>query len=75
MEGFVQIDVCLNRCEVIVLDVVKMLVVWKGVLYVQDGSVVGIFRLDGLNDVKVDVVKVLEFLKNEMDVKKRKILK
>lgn len=75
MEGFVQIDACLNRCEAIASDVAKTLAVWKGASHAQDGSVVGTPRSDGLNDVKVDVAKVSELLKNETDVKKRKILK
>ncbi|WVQ92027.1 hypothetical protein IAS59_005835 [Cryptococcus gattii] len=75
MEGFVQIDACMNRCEAIASDVARTLAVWKGASNVQDGSVVGTPRSDGLNDVKVDVAKVSELLKNETDVKKRKILK
>ncbi|AFR99038.2 hypothetical protein C343_07023 [Cryptococcus neoformans C23] len=75
MEGFVQIDACLNRCEAIASDIAKALAVWKGASHVQNGSVVGTPRSDGLNDVKVDVAKVSELLKNETDVKKRKILK
>ncbi|XAO26964.1 hypothetical protein I312_105805 [Cryptococcus bacillisporus CA1280] len=75
MEGFVQIDACLNRCEAIASDVARTLAVWKSASNVQDGSVVGTPRSDGLNDVKVDVAKVSELLKNETDVKKRKILK
>ena len=37
-------------------------------------SVIGTPRSDGLNDVKVDVNKVSELLKNETDMRKRKIL-
>lgn len=37
-------------------------------------SVVGTPRSDGMNDVKVDVGKVSELLRNETDMRKRKIL-
>lgn len=39
-----------------------------------DASVVGTPRSDGLNDVKVDVKKVTELLRNETDARKKKIL-
>ncbi|WWC87733.1 uncharacterized protein L201_002625 [Kwoniella dendrophila CBS 6074] len=73
MEGFVQIDACLNRCEAIANDVGNTLAVWRGASKAQD-SVVGTPRSDGLNDVKVDVAKVSELLRKETDMKKRKIL-
>ncbi|WVW79997.1 hypothetical protein I302_101970 [Kwoniella bestiolae CBS 10118] len=73
MEGYVQIDACLNRCEAIANDVGNTLAVWRGASMAQD-SVVGTPRSDGLNDVKVDVAKVSELLRKETDMKKRKIL-
>ncbi|OCF58061.1 hypothetical protein L486_04089 [Kwoniella mangroviensis CBS 10435] len=73
MEGYVQIDACLNRCESIANDVGNTLAVWRGASMAQD-SVVGTPRSDGLNDVKVDVAKVSELLRKETDMKKRKIL-
>ena len=73
MEGYVQIDSCLNRCEAIADDVARTLVVWRGASNTND-SVVGTPRSDGLNDVKVDVAKVSELLRLETDTKKRKIL-
>ncbi|OCF30483.1 hypothetical protein I316_07865 [Kwoniella heveanensis BCC8398] len=73
MEGYVQIDACLNRCEAIATDVGNTLAVWRGASMAQD-SVVGTPRSDGLNDVKVDVAKVSELLKKETDAKRRKIL-
>ncbi|WWD16642.1 hypothetical protein CI109_101072 [Kwoniella shandongensis] len=74
MEGYVQIDACLNRCEAIATDVANTLAVWRGASIAQDNSVIGTPRSDGLNDVKVDVAKVSELLRNETDMKKRKIL-
>lgn len=73
MEGYVQIDACLNRCEAIASDVANTLSVWRGASMAHD-SVIGTPRSDGLNDVKVDVNKVSELLKNETDMRKRKIL-
>ncbi len=73
MEGYVQIDSCLNRCEAIADDVARTLVVWRGASKAND-SVVGTPRSDGLNDVKVDVGKVSELLRMETDMKKRRIL-
>ncbi|WRT65569.1 uncharacterized protein IL334_002514 [Kwoniella shivajii] len=73
MEGYVQIDACLNRCEAIANDVGNTLAVWRGASMAQE-SVVGTPRSDGLNDVKVDVAKVSELLRKETDMKKRKIL-
>ncbi|ODN80668.1 hypothetical protein L202_02845 [Cryptococcus amylolentus CBS 6039] len=75
MEGFVQIDSCLNRCDAIAQEVARTLAVWRGASDKQDGSVVGTPKADSLNDVKVDVAKVSELLKNETDMKKKKILK
>ncbi|WVQ73693.1 hypothetical protein IAR50_003273 [Cryptococcus sp. DSM 104548] len=74
MEGFVQIDTCLNRCDAIAQEVARTLAVWRGASDKQDGSVVGTPKADSLNDVKVDVAKVSELLKNETDQKKKKIL-
>lgn len=73
MEGYVQIDACLNRCESIAEDIASTLAVWKGAGTVSD-SITGTPRPDGLNDVKVDVKKVSELLLQEKDSKKRKIL-
>jgi len=73
MEGYVQIDTCLNRCEAIADDIANTLAVWKGASTVSD-SVTGTPRSDGLNDVKVDVDKVSEMLRNETDMRRRKIL-
>ncbi|ORX36499.1 SNF2 family N-terminal domain-domain-containing protein [Kockovaella imperatae] len=73
MEGYVQIDSCLNRCESIAADVANTLSVWRGASMIND-SVVGTPRSDGMNDVKVDVAKVDELLKMETDMKRRKIL-
>ena len=73
MEGFVQIDACLNKCDAIAKDVSNTLAIWRGASAASD-SVVGTPRSDGLNDVKVDVNKVSELLKNETDARKRKIL-
>lgn len=73
MEGYVQIDVCLNRCESIANEVASTLAVWRGASLAND-SVVGTPRSDGMNDVKVDVAKVSELLKQETDQRKRKIL-
>lgn len=74
MEGFVQIDSCLNRCEAIATDVGNTLAVWRGASHAAD-STVGTPRSDGLNDVKVDVSKVSELLRNETDARRRKILR
>ncbi|WVO18027.1 hypothetical protein L204_105725 [Cryptococcus depauperatus] len=74
MEGFVQIDSCLNKCEEIAQTVARTLAVWRGVSNVRDGSVVGTPKSDGLNDAKVDVAKVSELLKVETDIRKKKIL-
>jgi SWI/SNF-related matrix-associated actin-dependent regulator 1 of chromatin subfamily A len=74
MEGYVQIDACLNRCEGIANDVANTLSVWRGAAAAQDTSVVGTPRSDGLNDVKVDVAKVSELLLRETDIKRKKIL-
>ena len=73
MEGCVQIDSCLNRCEVIADDVARTLAVWRDASLASD-SIIGTPRSDGLNDVKVDVAKVSELLNLEKDMKKRKIL-
>ena len=73
MEGYVQIDSCLNRCEAIAGDVARTLAIWRGASMISD-SVVGTPRSDGLNDVKVDVARVSELLRQETDMKKRKIL-
>nr|XP_019012216.1 uncharacterized protein I206_03060 [Kwoniella pini CBS 10737]OCF50997.1 hypothetical protein I206_03060 [Kwoniella pini CBS 10737] len=73
MEGYVQIDACLNRCEAIATDVGNTQSVWRGASMAQE-SVIGTPRSDGLNDVKVDVAKVSELLRKETDMKKRKIL-
>jgi SWI/SNF-related matrix-associated actin-dependent regulator 1 of chromatin subfamily A len=74
MEGYVQIDACLNKCEGIANDIASTLSVWRSASMGQDGSVIGTPRADGLNDVKVDVNKVSELLRNETDSRKRKIL-
>jgi SWI/SNF-related matrix-associated actin-dependent regulator 1 of chromatin subfamily A len=71
MEGYVQIDACLNNCEAIADDIASTLAVWKGASTASD-SVTG--TPSGLNDVKVDVNKVSELLRNETDLRKRKIL-
>ena len=73
MEGYVQIDACLNRCETIANDVANTLSVWRGASTAND-SVIGTPRSDGLNDVKVDVGKVSVLLRSEPDMKKRAIL-
>lgn len=73
MEGYVQIDACLSRCEAIAEDIASTLAVWKGAGTVSD-SITGTPRPDGLNDVKVDVKKVSELLLQEKDSTKRKIL-
>ncbi|EIW68885.1 hypothetical protein TREMEDRAFT_31047, partial [Tremella mesenterica DSM 1558] len=73
MEGYVQIDACLNRCASIAADVADALAVWRGASNTND-SVVGTPRSDGLNDVKVDVAKVSELLRKETNQRKRKIL-
>lgn len=73
MEGYVQIDACLNRCEMIANDVANTLSVWRGASTASD-SVIGTPRADGLNDVKVDVGKVSDLLRSETDMKKRAIL-
>jgi SWI/SNF-related matrix-associated actin-dependent regulator 1 of chromatin subfamily A len=74
MEGYVQIDACLNRCEAIAADVANTLSVWRGASCGQDTSVIGTPRSDGLNDVKVDVAKVSELLLQETDTRRKKIL-
>ena len=73
MEGYVQIDACLNKCEGIANDVANALSIWRGASLAND-SVIGTPRSDGLNDVKVDIGKVSEMLRQETDVKRRKIL-
>ena len=73
MEGYVQIDSCLNRCEAIADDVARTLGVWRGAS-MANGSIIGTPRSDGLNDVQVDVAKVSELLRMETDMRKRKIL-
>ncbi|KAL7419695.1 DNA-dependent ATPase fun30 [Cryptotrichosporon argae] len=73
IEGYVQIDNCLNRCEAIATDIAATLAVWKGAA-TESTSVTGTPRPDGLNDVKVDVGKVSEILASETDVKRRRIL-
>lgn len=74
MEGYVQIDACLSRCEGIAKDIAGTLSVWRSAGENQDGSVIGTPRADGLNDVKVDIKKVSELLRKETDSRKRKIL-
>lgn len=73
MEGYVQIDACLTECESIASDVAGALAIWRSASQ-QNDSVVGTPRADGLNDVKVDVKKVSELLRNETDKKRRRIL-
>ncbi|ORY29510.1 SNF2 family N-terminal domain-domain-containing protein [Naematelia encephala] len=73
MEGYVQIDACLNRCEAIAKDVANTLAVWRGASEISD-STIGTPRSDGLNDVKVDVAKVTELLRKETNMRKKKIL-
>lgn len=73
MEGYVQIDHCLNRCEEIAGIVATKLAVWRGAGDAAD-STTGTPRSDGLNDVKVDVQKVSELLKLEKNMMKRKVL-
>ena len=73
MEGYVQIDSCLNKCESIAMDVSNTLAIWRGAAMVND-SVTGTPRSDGMNDVKVDVAKVDELLREETNMKRRKIL-
>jgi SWI/SNF-related matrix-associated actin-dependent regulator 1 of chromatin subfamily A len=73
MEGYVQIDSCLNRCESIAKEVSDTLAIWKSAGQSSE-STVGTPQSDGLNDVKVDVAKVSELLRNETDMRKRKIL-
>ena len=74
MEGYVQIDSCLNKCESIANDVANALSIWRGASRTTTDSVVGTPRADGLNDVKVDVARVSELLREETDMRKRKIL-
>lgn len=74
MEGYVQIDACLNKCAKIAKDVSDTLAVWREAGMAND-SVVGTPRSDGLNDVKVDVKKVSELLRKETDSGKKDILK
>ncbi|EJT46430.1 chromosome organization and biogenesis -related protein [Trichosporon asahii var. asahii CBS 2479] len=71
MEGYVQIDSCLNRCESIADEIANTLSVWKGASTASD-SVTG--TPSNLNDVKVDVAKVSELLLSETNTHKRKIL-
>lgn len=71
MEGYVQIDSCLNRCEGIADEIANTLSVWKGASTVSD-SVTG--TPSNLNDVKVDVAKVSELLLSETNAHKKKIL-
>ncbi|KAL1410352.1 DNA-dependent ATPase fun30 [Vanrija albida] len=73
MEGYVQIDSCLNRCESIANEIASALAVWKGAATASD-STTGTPRTDGLNDVKVDVAKVSELLAKETDLRRRTIL-
>lgn len=73
MEGYVQIDSCLNKCETIANDIASALAVWKGAATASD-STTGTPRTDGLNDVKVDVAKVSELLAKETDLRRRTIL-
>ncbi|TXT10931.1 hypothetical protein VHUM_01682 [Vanrija humicola] len=73
MEGYVQIDSCLNKCESIANDIGSALAVWKGAATASD-STTGTPRTDGLNDVKVDVAKVSELLAKETDLRRRTIL-
>lgn len=74
MEGYVQIDHCLTQCERIAKEVADALAIWRAASQ-QNDSVVGTPRSDGLNDVKVDVAKVSELLRDETDQRKRKVLK
>ncbi|KAK4687252.1 hypothetical protein P7C73_g2865, partial [Tremellales sp. Uapishka_1] len=75
MEGYVQIDSCLNRCEEIGNDVSAIQRIWRGAGEVDlENSVVGTPRSDGLNDVKVDVKKVSELLRVETDARRKKVL-
>lgn len=71
MEGYVQIDSCLNRCESIADEIANTLSVWKGASVASD-SVTG--TPSNLNDVKVDVAKVSELLLSETNTHKKKIL-
>lgn len=73
MEGYVQIDACLNKCARIAREVSETLTVWRGAGMTND-SVVGTPRSDGLNDVKVDVKMVTELLKKETNLVKKDIL-
>ena len=73
MEGYVQIDACLNKCARIARDVSETLTVWRGAGMTNE-SVVGTPRSDGLNDVKVDVKMVSELLKKETNLAKKDIL-
>jgi SWI/SNF-related matrix-associated actin-dependent regulator 1 of chromatin subfamily A len=73
MEGYVQIDNCLNGCDSIAQDIAQTLAVWKGAATTSD-SIVGTPRSDGLNDAKIDVAKVSELLLAETDMRRKKIL-
>ncbi|GMK59087.1 hypothetical protein CspeluHIS016_0701020 [Cutaneotrichosporon spelunceum] len=73
MEGYVQIDNCLNGCDSIAQDIAQTLAVWKGAATTSD-SIVGTPRGDGLNDAKIDVAKVSELLLAETDQRRKKIL-
>lgn len=73
MEGYVQIDNCLNGCDSIAQDIAQTLAVWKGAATTSD-SIVGTPRSDGLNDAKIDVAKVSELLLAETDARRKKIL-
>lgn len=73
MEGYVQIDNCLNGCDSIAQDIAQTLAVWKGAATTSD-SVTGTPRTDGLNDAKIDVAKVSELLLAETDARRKKIL-
>ncbi|BEJ12769.1 hypothetical protein CspHIS471_0212290 [Cutaneotrichosporon sp. HIS471] len=73
MEGYVQIDNCLNGCDSIAQDIAQTLAVWKGAATTSD-SIVGTPRSDGLNDAKIDVAKVSELLLAETDQRRKKIL-
>ncbi|CAK9782798.1 hypothetical protein CC85DRAFT_261889 [Cutaneotrichosporon oleaginosum] len=73
MEGYVQIDNCLNGCDSIAQDIAQTLSVWKGAATTSD-SIVGTPRSDGLNDAKIDVAKVSELLLAETDMRRKKIL-
>lgn len=73
MEGYVQIDNCLNGCDAIAQDIAQTLAVWKGAATTSD-SITGTPRSDGLNDAKIDVAKVSELLLAETDARRKKVL-